>query len=692
MYSLAVNAEGTSAVVSTAWEGEKAPVYLWNISANTHTVLCTNDVESFAFSPDGKWLASGNASGHLELWDLRIPEPSQPFLRWRAHYRELYALAFSPDSARLATGGSDQRIVIWRAGSTNIVGQLTGHGGMIDSVSFSADGKRLVSASRDNTAKIWDLGACLSAEEGRRPRLPTAALPVRVDSSGTGLFTLEEDQNRVSHWGLQSGERLWTFESRNVADAGCPSLFFFLKQQVALGFSTNRVLHMWELDSGRLVRSVPLPVSGLEPPMISMDKRWLVGCPGWPRGVWLFDLQEGKAVPGFGFDRWVYTWVADFSPDGHLLACTSGYPNSGIHIWDLQSRKEVAVCRGQPVDCYALRFSPDSKVLASGDWGGNVLLWSAETGKPLWPALKGHDAVFSCCFSTDSRTLITGDPNANLRFWSVASGQEMLSISDAFPFAQDLMVQKGFLYRGQVEVNPTPDLLVWQELHRELRLISLPTLSDIDAGIVREQENLSRVGHEKASRERELAQREADRLAAVARDSGAIKEWLVLGPIPLAPGQNEIDLLDAELLPNEAGLRPRAGERVSIGGTELTWRLVRQADYTLNFNKLVGAAEHAAVYAVCYLSVPSPCSALKMLVGSDDQAKVYLNGRQIYSQTAVRELVPDKDIASGVNLQTGTNVLLFKVLNVSGSWGGSVRFTDSTGTPVSGLSVQVSPP
>ena len=69
---------------------------------------------------------------------------------------------------------------------------------------------------------------------------------------------------------------------------------------------------------------------------------------------------------------------------------------------------------------------------------------------------------------------ITGDPNANLRFWSIAAGQEMLTISDTFPFAHELM-QHRFLYRGQVEVNPTPDLLVWQELNGGLRLISLPT-------------------------------------------------------------------------------------------------------------------------------------------------------------------------------------------------------------------------
>ncbi len=344
------------------------------------------------------------------------------------------------------------------------------------------------------------------------------------------------------------------------------------------------------------------------------------------------------------------------------------------------------------MECYALRFSPDSRILASGDWGGNLLLWSTDTGKPLWPPLKGHDSIVSCCFSVDGKTVITGDPNANLRFWSVDSGQEMLSMSDAFPLAEELTVQHLCLYRGQVEVNPTPDLLFWQELNRGTRLISLPTLAEIDSRLTHEQGHLSNIAHEKATRERAQADREAERLAAVARDPGALKQWLVLGPIPLPPGQSEVDGLDTELIPNEARLRPRSGERMSIAGAELTWRLVRQPDYILDFDTLVGVSEHAAVYAVCYLSVPSTQPDLKMLVSSDDQAKIYLNGKQLYRQPAPRSAVPDQDIVSEVSLEAGTNVLVFKVLNGLLYCSGSIRFTDSTGGPVLDLNTHVSPP
>jgi hypothetical protein len=79
-------------------------------------------------------------------------------------------------------------------------------------------------------------------------------------------------------------------------------------------------------------------------------------------------------------------------------------------------------------------------------------------------------------------------------------------------------------------------------------------------------------------------------------------------------------------------------------------------------------------------------------VGSDDQAKVYLNGREIYRREEGRAYVPDQDVAAGVDLQVGVNVLVFKVVNGDGDWQGSVRFTDAAGQPVKGLRVMLIPP
>ena len=45
----------------------------------------------------------------------------------------------------------------------------------------------------------------------------------------------------------------------------------------------------------------------------------------------------------------------------------------------------------------------------------------------------------------------------------------------------------------------------------------------------------------------------------------------------------------------------------------------------------------------------------------------------------------------GITLKAGINVLVFKVINVSSDWMGSVRLTDANGQPVKGIKVGLAP-
>ncbi len=86
-------------------------------------------------------------------------------------------------------------------------------------------------------------------------------------------------------------------------------------------------------------------------------------------------LATPAVVPGMAGDSFIFTFVGDFSPDGRFLAYSAGQSgNSDVHIWDLRAGKEHATCRGHTLACYALRFSPDSSLLATGDCGGDLYL------------------------------------------------------------------------------------------------------------------------------------------------------------------------------------------------------------------------------------------------------------------------------------------------------------------------------
>jgi hypothetical protein len=179
-----------------------------------------------------------------------------------------------------------------------------------------------------------------------------------------------------------------------------------------------------------------------------------------------------------------------------------------------------------------------------------------------------------------------------------------------------------------------------------------------------------------------------------AQDPGAIKDWLVLAPLPFADGswEGSVKALDQEQIPGEGALRARAGDRVKMGASELVWGAFRQEDYVIDFNHILGAQTDASVaYAMCYIRSESDKTGLLMKVGSDDQAKVYLNGKEIYRAPQSRNYKPDEDVVKEVELRAGLNVLVFKVVNLAALWQGSVRFTDTAGQPVKGITVSLDP-
>ena len=173
-------------------------------------------------------------------------------------------------------------------------------------------------------------------------------------------------------------------------------------------------------------------------------------------------------------------------------------------------------------------------------------------------------------------------------------------------------------------------------------------------------------------------------------DEGFVTAWLLLAPIPMSEGQTGAEAVDKQQVPNESQLKPKAGDELTVGGKELTWKQYKPKDYFFDFNDHLGQqTEDSVGYAVCYIQAPADMK-VQLKTGSDDQAKVYLNGKEVFKKDEARALEKDQD-TTPVDLKKGVNVLVFKVVNEKVDWSGCARFVDKSDQPVKGLKATVTP-
>jgi hypothetical protein len=207
-------------------------------------------VESVAFSPDGKYIASG-AFQEAVLWDAQTGALRQ---RITGFADRVVALGFSPNGKLLATGGGapteDGEIKVLEIPSGKVVADIkNGHSDTVFGVAFSPDGTKLATGAADKFVKVFEIpsGKFLKSFEGHTHHV----LDVGWKGDGKLLASASAD-NSIKVWNYETGEQTRTIPGHGKQ---VTRLLFKGATPELITVSGDQTVRMWNVDNGGNIRN-----------------------------------------------------------------------------------------------------------------------------------------------------------------------------------------------------------------------------------------------------------------------------------------------------------------------------------------------------------------------------------------------------------------------------------------------------
>jgi WD40 repeat protein len=339
-------------------------------------------VHQVAFAPGGHRLASlsgvvgyvAAGDGTVRVWDVD-PQATLPVLHGHDSY--VYPVAFSPDGRWIASGAWDKTVRLWDASTGEPCATFPPHPGVVRTLAFGPGGRWLVTAcDGDDQLRIWDV-ATARVRKVRGPGTQTQTIAVSPDGRRVAASSWVQrfEKFHFSVCDVTSEEQLFT------ADGGVLAYSRDGRWLAGLAADNKTVLLLDARTHAMVARFEPPHDKVVFSAAFSPDSRLLAtGSQDSTVRLWQVDSRTYRELRGHTDE----VFAVAFHPDGTRLA--TGGRDGAVWLWDVKRGEEVARLPGHITYVWSLAFSPDGTTLASGSGDFTLRLWDTA------PLKKRNDA------------------------------------------------------------------------------------------------------------------------------------------------------------------------------------------------------------------------------------------------------------------------------------------------------------
>lgn len=295
------------------------------------------------------------------------------------------------------------------------------HGGLVRTLLPCPDGKTLISSdvAGSRTVCVWDLasGRLLRRFPGSRRGWPPALSP-----DGKRL-AIGDEAGTVHLYDFASGRELRQFKGQRIDLLGLG----FSPDGKMLVSSGPREILLWDAATGAKLATIAVPLDGGDPLLaFSPDGKTLFAGQGFHEKAHVYDVATRREIRTIARGNRLRPMSLALSSDGKMLAMGSGDGRGGgdglIPLWDAGSGQLIRNLHSKKKTIVKVAFSPDGKLLATGNGGFPPLLtlWDVAAGKVRhsW-----EEPANSLAFSRDGKMLLVG--GSVIRRFDTTTGKEI---------------------------------------------------------------------------------------------------------------------------------------------------------------------------------------------------------------------------------------------------------------------------